>query len=75
MIPAQHQAQVLIGEAEVDVKGRIGIIRGYRWGTMTFRTTVEYNHGDTHWDLGENLARVPEASVVGHTPVPRNRRR
>jgi hypothetical protein len=20
---------------------------------MTFRTTVEYNRGDTHWDLGE----------------------
>ena len=35
------------------MKGGIGIIRGYRWGTLTFRTTVEYNHDDQAWDLGE----------------------
>jgi len=29
------------------------LTRGFHFGTMTLRTTVEYNHGDHHWDLGE----------------------
>ncbi|HEV7365266.1 MAG TPA: hypothetical protein VGN76_05435 [Gemmatimonadales bacterium] len=53
VLPPQHGQQVLIGDAEWDVKGEIGAVRQYHWGTMTFRTTIEYNRGDTHWDLGE----------------------
>jgi hypothetical protein len=53
IIPPQQQGKTLIREAPLDVKGGIGIIRGYRWGTLTFRTTVEYNHDDQAWDLGE----------------------
>jgi hypothetical protein len=53
LLPPQHAQQELIGDAQWDVKGEIGAVRQYRWGTMTFRTTIEYNRGDTHWDLGE----------------------
>lgn len=53
ILPPQQRGKVLIGDAQWDFKGGIGVIRGFRWGTMTFRTTVEYNRGDKHWDLGE----------------------
>ena len=53
ILPPSYRHRVLIGEPRWDVKGEIGATRGYRWGTMTFRTTIEYNHGDTHWDVGE----------------------
>ncbi len=53
VLPPSHASSTLIGDAQWDVKGEIGATRGYRWGTMTFRTTIEYNRGDTHWDLGE----------------------
>ena len=53
VLPPQHGGKVLIGDAAWDVKSEIGAVRQYRWGTMTFRTTIEYNRGDKHWDLGE----------------------
>ncbi|HXO83946.1 MAG TPA: hypothetical protein VN803_00320 [Gemmatimonadales bacterium] len=53
VLPPQHAGKFLIGDAEWDVKGEIGAVRQYHWGTMTFRTTIEYNRGDKHWDLGE----------------------
>lgn len=53
MIPAQQSGKVLIGDAQWDFKSSIGVIRGFRFGTMTFKTSVEYNRGDKHWDLGE----------------------
>jgi len=53
VIPRNMTRKVLIGDKLTDVKGEIGFTRGYRFGTMTFKTTVEYNHGDHHWDLGE----------------------
>src|SRR5947208_5965376 len=53
VLPPMHAGRVLIGDAQWNVKSEIGAVRAYRWGTMTFRTTVEYNRGDTHWDLGE----------------------
>ena len=53
VLPPMHAGSALIGDAEWAVKGEIGATRAYRWGTMTFRTTIEYNRGDTHWDLGE----------------------
>jgi hypothetical protein len=51
--PPVYRKKVLIGDSQWNVKGEIGATRGYRWGSMTFRTTVEYNRGDRHWDLGE----------------------
>jgi hypothetical protein len=53
LLPPMHKGSSLIGDSEWAVKGEIGATRAYRWGTMTFRTTIEYNRGDTHWDLGE----------------------
>src|SRR2546423_12568095 len=53
VLPPQHGNKALIGDAQWAVKSEIGVVRGLSWGTMTFRTTVEYNRGDTHWDLGE----------------------
>ncbi len=53
LLPPSHKRKVLIGDAQWNVKGEIGLMRGFRWGMMTFRTTVEYNRGDTHPDLGE----------------------
>ena len=52
-IPAANQDKVLIGDTPTDLKGEIGFTRGYQFGTMTFKTTIEYNHVDQHWDLGE----------------------
>jgi hypothetical protein len=53
VIPANLKRKVLIGDKVTDVKSEIGLTRGFHFGTMTLRTTVEYNHGDHHWDLGE----------------------
>ena len=53
VLPPQHEQQELIGDAQWDIKSELGAVRQYRWGTMTFRTTIEYNRGDSHWDLGE----------------------
>ena len=53
VIPANLKRKVLIGDKLTDVKSEIGLTRGFHFGTMTLRTTVEYNHGDHHWDLGE----------------------
>lgn len=45
--------KVLIGDRNWDFKPGVGIARGFSWGTMTFRTTMEYNRDNTHFDLGE----------------------
>lgn len=45
--------KVLIGDRIWDFRPGIGLVRGFSWGTLTTRVTVEYNHDDTHWDLGE----------------------
>lgn len=52
-IPAQTN-KLIIGDRNWDLKPGIGMIRGFSWGTMSVRTTVEYNRDDTHWDLGES---------------------
>jgi hypothetical protein len=53
VLPPQQRDKLLIGDAQWNFKGGLGLIRGYSWGTLTFRTTIEYNRGDKHWDLGE----------------------
>ena len=53
VIPANLKRKVLIGDKLADAKSEIGLTRGFHFGTMTLRTTVEYNHGNHHWDLGE----------------------
>jgi hypothetical protein len=51
-IPTQTN-KVLIGNPDWDVRPGIGVVRAFPWGTMTTRVTVEYNHDDRLWDLGE----------------------
>ena len=51
-IPSQR-GKVLIGNPDWDVRPGFGLVRAFPWGTMTTRITVEYNHDDRLWDLGE----------------------
>ena len=53
VIPGANRRKILIGDKIMDMKAEFGLTRGYHFGTMTLRTTVEYNHVDHHWDLGE----------------------
>ena len=50
--PSQRRT-LLIGDKAWDVRPGLGVVRGFSWGTMTFRTDVEYNRDDHHLDLGE----------------------
>lgn len=53
-VTAPYQKQKpLIGDQQWDFRPGIGLIRGFRWGTLVSRVTVEYNHDDKLWDLGE----------------------
>jgi len=51
--PSQRHT-VLIGDKQWDVRPGLGVVRGFSWGTMTFRTNLEYNRDDRHFDLGES---------------------
>jgi hypothetical protein len=51
-LPSQKN-KVLIGNPDWDLRPGIGFVRGFAWGTMTTRVTVEYNQDDRLWDLGE----------------------
>jgi len=48
-----HRRDPLIGDRIWDVRPGVGVVRGFSWGTFTTRVTVEYNHDDRQWDLGE----------------------
>jgi hypothetical protein len=48
-----QKARPLIGDQQWDFRPGIGLIRGFSWGTLVSRVTVEYNHDDKLWDLGE----------------------
>lgn len=50
--PSQRQT-ILIGDERWDFRPGLGVVRGFSWGTVTFRTNVEYNHDDKSLDLGE----------------------
>jgi len=53
MTPPSLTRKVLIGAPDWDFKPGIGLVRGLWWGTVTLRTTFEYNRDDTHYDIGE----------------------
>jgi len=48
-----QQSKVLIGDEKWDVKPGFGFARGFSWGTLTIRTTGEYNQSESKADLGE----------------------
>jgi len=51
--------KLLIGNPDWDVRPGVGIVRGFSWGTMTIRSTLEYNREHSalkepaHVDIGE----------------------
>jgi hypothetical protein len=54
-ITAPSQTHTLfIGDDQWDVRPGLGVVRGFSWGTMTFRTDLEWNRDDRHLDLGES---------------------
>jgi hypothetical protein len=49
-----HEEKVLIGTPGWELKLGMGLIRGFRWGTLTVRLAVDYEEASTsHFDLGE----------------------
>jgi hypothetical protein len=52
VFPLQRQRR-LIGTSAWEHKLGIGLTRGFRWGTMTFRTSVEYSREEGKIDAGE----------------------
>lgn len=50
--PSQKN-KVLIGDPEWDLRPGVGVVRGFSWGTVSGRMTIEYNRDDEAWDIGE----------------------
>jgi hypothetical protein len=51
VVVPHHKSKPLIGTPELETKVGIGLIRGFRWGTITIRTAVEQAGGV--FDFGE----------------------
>jgi len=66
LLPPTQRGKKLIGDLHWNLKGEIGLAREYGWGAMSARTTIEYNRGDHHWDLGEtSLEYMRQVSSAG----------
>ena len=52
-VSPQQEGKVLIGTPDWELKLGIGLIRGFSWGTMTFRIAGEYSLEEDKADLGE----------------------
>jgi hypothetical protein len=48
-----NRDKVLIGDPNWDFKPGVGVVKGFSWGTMTFRAAVEYNREAKQLDIGE----------------------
>ena len=51
IVVPHHKSKPLIGTPDLETKVGIGLIRGFRWGTITVRTAVEQAGGG--FDFGE----------------------
>jgi len=64
-VPSQKEER-LIGDRDWDLQPGVGIVRGYSWGTLTLRSTVEYTREDAGLNIGETaveyLKRLSPAS-------------
>jgi len=49
----QQKDKLLIGTPDWELKLGTGVIRGFRWGTMTARVAVDYSAEDAKLNLGE----------------------
>ncbi len=43
----------LIGTQNWEFKGGTGLVRGFTWGTITFRAAMEYDQAESKFDIGE----------------------
>jgi len=43
----------MIGTSDWEFKLGTGAVKGFRWGTVTVRTAVEYNRAEDLFELGE----------------------
>jgi len=48
-----HRNKLLISDSDWDFKPGIGVIRGFSWGTIIFRSDLEYNREASSPDIGE----------------------
>lgn len=51
-----NKEKVLIGTGDWEYKLGTGLIRGFGWGTMTFRAAVEYSRDEEKAEIGEIAA-------------------
>jgi hypothetical protein len=52
VLPLQKSRKI-IGTQHLEHFFGIGLVRGFRWGTLTVRTAAEYDHGTKQFDAGE----------------------
>jgi len=52
-VSPQQRDKVLIGTPDWELKFGTGLIRGFSWGTMTFRGAGEYSVEESKMDIGE----------------------
>ncbi|HWR84279.1 MAG TPA: hypothetical protein VN285_13355 [Candidatus Deferrimicrobium sp.] len=52
-VSPQQKDKLLIGTPDWEFKLGSGLIRGFRWGTMTFRAAMDYSIDESKLDLGE----------------------
>jgi hypothetical protein len=50
--PSQKRER-LIGDEDWDLKPGVGVVKGYRWGTVTLRSSLEYTREDRSLNVGE----------------------
>jgi hypothetical protein len=48
-----QKKKLLIGTQHWELKLGSGLVKGFSWGTMTFRAAVEYSVGESKFDVGE----------------------
>jgi len=53
-VPSQKK-KLLIGNSDWDLRPGIGVVRGFSWGTVTFRTTLEYSKEQSAVEQPRNL--------------------
>jgi len=53
LTPPLQRSRVLIGTQDWEASFGFGVIRGYRWGTITGRAAIAWDGADSKFDLGE----------------------
>jgi hypothetical protein len=51
--PPLQTGKILLGTQDWETSLGFGVIRGYRWGTITGRVAIAWDAADSKFDLGE----------------------